>query len=166
VELAKEYNLPTSIMPFIQQHHGTTLVEFFYHQAVTKKDQVAPDQPAISEVQYRYPGPRPRTKEIAIVMVADAVESATRAMQEPSAGRIEALVHELVMKRLLDGQFDDCDLSMREIQQIERSCVKSLLSIYHGRIAYPSSATIQQGAAATGGASPSASPAASVARTA
>jgi hypothetical protein len=162
VELAKEYNLPTSIMPFIQQHHGTTLVEFFYHQAVTKKDQVAPDQPAISEVQYRYPGPRPRTREIAIVMVADAVESATRAMQDPSAGRIEALVHDIVMKRLLDGQFDDCDLSMREIQQIERSCVKSLLSIYHGRIAYPSSATIQ-GAPATGAA---ATPAASVARTA
>jgi putative nucleotidyltransferase with HDIG domain len=151
VELAKEYNLPTSILPFIQQHHGTTLVEFFYHQAVTKKDQQGtPDQPAISEVQYRYPGPRPRSKEIAIVMVADAVESATRAMQDPSAGRIEALVHELVMKRLLDGQFDDCDLSMREIQQIERSCVKSLLSIYHGRLAYPSSATVQ-GPPATGG---------------
>src|SRR5688500_17085268 len=165
VELAKEYTLPTSIMPFIQQHHGTTLVEFFYHQAVTKKDQVAPDQPAISEVQYRYPGPRPRTKEIAIVMIADAVESATRAMQDPSAGRIEALVHELVMKRLLDGQFDDCDLSMREIQQIERSCVKSLLSIYHGRIAYPSSATIQ-GAPATGAGAAAATPAAPVARTA
>ncbi|MEA2736075.1 MAG: cyclic-di-AMP phosphodiesterase PgpH [Humisphaera sp.] len=154
VELAKEYNLPTSILPFIQQHHGTTLVEFFYHQAMTKKDQSAPDQPAISEVQYRYPGPRPRTKEIAIVMVADAVESATRAMQEPSAGRIEALVHELVMKRLLDGQFDDCDLSMREIQQIERSCVKSLLSIYHGRIAYPSSATIQGAPTSAPGAAP------------
>ena len=65
-------------------------------------------------------------------------------MQEPSASRIEALVRDIVMKRLLDGQFDDCDLSMREIQQIERTCVKSLLSIYHGRIAYPSSAQIQQ----------------------
>ena len=71
-------------------------------------------------------------------MIADAVESATRAMQDPSAGRIETLVHDIVMKRLLDGQFDDCDLSMRELQQIERTCVKSLLSIYHGRIAYPS----------------------------
>jgi putative nucleotidyltransferase with HDIG domain len=150
VELAKEYNLPTSIHPFILQHHGTTLVEFFYHQARTKKELDAPDQPAISEVQYRYPGPKPRTKEIAIVMISDAVESATRAMQEPSAGRIEALVHDIVMKRLLDGQFDDCDLSMREIQQIERTCVKSLLSIYHGRIAYPSSAPLQgTGATAT-----------------
>jgi putative nucleotidyltransferase with HDIG domain len=148
VELAKEYHLPTSILPFILQHHGTTLVEFFYYQACTKKDQQAsPDQPAISEVQYRYPGPRPRTKEIAIVMIADAVESATRAMQDPSASRIEALVHDLIMKRLLDQQFDDCDLTMRELQQIERTCVKSLLSIYHGRIAYPSSAQFQGTAA-------------------
>ena len=143
VELAKEYNLPTSLIPFIQQHHGTTLVEFFFHKAACQKDSSAPDQPAISEVQYRYPGPRPRTKEIAIVMVADAVESATRAMQDPSAARIEALVHDIVMKRLLDGQFDECDLNMRELQQVERTCVKSLLSIYHGRIAYPSSATLQ-----------------------
>src|SRR5678815_2862779 len=133
----REYNLPMSIMPFIQQHHGTTLVEFFYHQAVTKKDQNSPDQPAISEVQYRYPGPRPKTKEIAIVMIADAVESATRAMQDPSSGRIEALVGDIIMKRLLDGQFDECDLSMREIQQIQRTCLKSLLAIHHGRIAYP-----------------------------
>jgi putative nucleotidyltransferase with HDIG domain len=147
IELAREYNLPTSIFPFIQQHHGTTLVEFFYHQARTKKDQNDADGPAVSEVQYRYPGPRPRTKEIAIVMIADAVESATRAMQEPTANRIEALVHDIIMKRLLDGQFNDCDLSMRELQQLERTCVKSLLSIYHGRIAYPSSAQIQEAAA-------------------
>jgi putative nucleotidyltransferase with HDIG domain len=143
IELAKEYNLPTSILPFIQQHHGTTLVEFFYYQACTRKDMISPDSADVSEVQYRYPGPRPRTKEIAIVMIADAVESATRAMQEPNASRIEALVHDIVMKRLLDGQFDECDLSMREIHQIERTCVKSLLSIYHGRIAYPSSAQLQ-----------------------
>jgi putative nucleotidyltransferase with HDIG domain len=146
IELAKEYNLPTSIFPFIQQHHGTTLVEFFYHQAVEQQEHTAPDQPAISEMQYRYPGPRPRTKEIAIVMIADAVESATRAMPEPNASRIESLVHDIVTRRLMDGQFDECDLSMREIQQIERQCVKSLLAIYHGRIAYPSSSASQQGA--------------------
>ncbi|HYO09218.1 MAG TPA: HDIG domain-containing protein [Tepidisphaeraceae bacterium] len=148
IELAREYNLPTSIFPFIQQHHGTTLVEFFYYQACTKKDRTDADGPAVSEVQYRYPGPKPRTKEIAIVMIADAVESATRAMQDPSASRIEALVHDIVMKRLLDGQFDDCDLNMRELAQVERTCVKSLLSIYHGRIAYPSSAQLQQSSAA------------------
>ena len=81
-------------------------------------------------------------------MLADAVESAARSMSEPTASRVETLVHELSMKRLLDGQFDDCDLNMRELQQVERTCVKSLLSIYHGRIAYPSSAQLQQPALA------------------
>src|SRR5438477_12777807 len=94
-------------------------------------------------MQYRYPGPKPRSKESAIVMIADAVESATRAMQEPTPQRVESLVDDIVMRRLLDGQFEECDLTMRELQQIERTCMKSLLSIYHGRIAYPSSAPIQ-----------------------
>jgi membrane-associated HD superfamily phosphohydrolase len=94
-------------------------------------------------VQYRYPGPKPRTKEIAIVMIADAAESATRAMNEPNAPRIEQLVQDLVMKRLLDGQFDECDLTMRDLERIQRACVKILLGIYHGRIAYPSSQPAQ-----------------------
>ena len=143
IELAREYNLPTSLFPFIQQHHGTTLVEYFYHRACNRTEQKQPDAPAISEVQYRYPGPKPRTKEIAIVMIADAAESATRAMNEPNAPRIEQLVQDLVMKRLLDGQFDECDLTMRDIEKIQRACVKILLGIYHGRIAYPSTSATQ-----------------------
>ncbi|HEY8665608.1 MAG TPA: HDIG domain-containing metalloprotein [Tepidisphaeraceae bacterium] len=139
VELAREYNLPTSLFPFIQQHHGTTLVEYFYHQACNKKDDQN-EQPAISEMQYRYPGAKPKTLEIGIVMIADAVESATRAMGEPTASRIETLVHEIAMKRLLDGQLDECDMTMRELEAIEKSLVKTLLGIYHGRIAYPSTA--------------------------
>lgn len=75
VELAHEYNLPTSIVPFIQQHHGTTLVEFFYHQACSQHDQRQPDMPAISEHQFRYPGPKPKTREVAVVMLADAVKA-------------------------------------------------------------------------------------------
>jgi putative nucleotidyltransferase with HDIG domain len=146
VELAREYNLPTSLVNFIQQHHGTTLVEYFYHQACTQKDQRQPDHPAVSETQYRYPGPKPRVKEIAIVMLADAVESACRAMSEPTASRVETLVHDLALKRLLDGQFDDCDLTMRDLDLIERSMVKTLLGIYHGRIAYPSTSATQQAA--------------------
>jgi putative nucleotidyltransferase with HDIG domain len=139
VELARDYNLPTSLFPFIQQHHGTTLVEYFYHQACTRKNQ-EPQTPAISETQYRYPGPRPRSREVAIVMLSDAVESACRAMAEPTANRIESLVHELAMKRLLDGQFDECNLTMRELNRIEKKLAKTLLGIYHGRIAYPSNA--------------------------
>jgi membrane-associated HD superfamily phosphohydrolase len=93
-----------------------------------------------SETQYRYPGPRPRSREVAIVMLSDAVESACRAMPEPTANRIESLVHELAMKRLLDGQFDECNLTMRELNRIEKKLAKTLLGIYHGRIAYPSNA--------------------------
>lgn len=142
LELAKEYSLPTSIFPFIQQHHGTTMVEFFYRRALDEHD---PDHPAISETQYRYPGPKPKSKEIAILMLADAVESATRTMVEPTVTRVETLVHELAMKRLTDGQFDECDLTMRELELVERALLKTLLSIYHGRIAYPSTAAITQG---------------------
>ena len=140
IEMAKEYNLPTSLLPFIQQHHGTTLVEFFYHQACKREQGHGADGPGVSEMQYRYPGPKPRSKEVAIVMIADAAESACRAMPEPTASRVEGLVHELIMKRLLDGQFDECDLNMRELELIERSIMKSLLAIYHGRIQYPSTA--------------------------
>jgi putative nucleotidyltransferase with HDIG domain len=139
VELAREYNLPTSLFPFIQQHHGTTLVEFFYHRACNNS---APDQPSVAETQYRYPGPKPRSKEVAIVMLSDCVESAARAMVEPTASRIEALVHELAMKRLMDGQFEDCEMTLRDLAGIEKSLVKTLLGIYHGRIAYPSTASI------------------------
>jgi putative nucleotidyltransferase with HDIG domain len=139
VELAKEYNLPTTLIHFIQQHHGTTLVEFFYHAACSLTQRQG-DGPAVAEAQYRYPGPKPRNKEVAIVMLADAVESAARSMSEPTASRVEALVHELSMKRLMDGQFDECDLTMRELELIERSMMKMLLAIYHGRIAYPSNA--------------------------
>ena len=136
IELAREYNLPTSITPFIQQHHGTTLVEYFYHQACKHQSQ-HPEGPAIPETQYRYPGPKPKSKETAIVMIADAVESASRAMPEPTAGRVEHLIHELAMKRLMDGQFDECDLTMRDLDLIERAMMKTLLGIHHGRIAYP-----------------------------
>lgn len=138
IELAKEYMLPNSILHFIQQHHGTTLVEFFYHRARKEADRTDSKSQTIDEHQYRYPGPKPRTKETAIVMLADACESACRSMEEPNANRIETLVHDLAMKRLLDGQFDESELTMRDLELIERSLVKSLLGLYHGRIAYPS----------------------------
>jgi hypothetical protein len=147
IELAKEYQLPQSVMPFIQQHHGTTLVEFFYHRARKNCERIDAIEKEVHEHQYRYPGPKPRSREVAIVMLSDACESACRAMEEPNANRIETLVHELAMKRLLDGQFDECDLTMRELELMERSLVKSLLGLYHGRIQYPSD---KPAAAATG----------------
>lgn len=144
VEMAKEYNLPTSILPIIQQHHGTTLVEYFYHQACNKTDNEPDAGPRLSDTEFRYPGPKPKSRESAIVMLCDAVESACRAMSEPTSSRIESLVHDLSMKRLHDGQFDECDMTMRDLEAIERSLGKTLLGIYHGRIAYPSTSNISQ----------------------
>src|SRR5208282_1550011 len=88
VELAREYGLPTSLLPIIQQHHGTTLVEYFYHQAVTQQDQQADMAAQVNDAEYRYPGPKPKSKESAVVMLADAVESCARAMSEPTPARI------------------------------------------------------------------------------
>ncbi|HSI35301.1 MAG: HD family phosphohydrolase [Phycisphaerae bacterium] len=160
IELAREYNLPMSVIPFIQQHHGTTLVEYFYHQALKREDAAGNDGPQVPETQYRYPGPKPKSREIAILMIADAVESAVRAMPEPNASRIETLVHDLAMKRLHDGQFDECDLTFRELELVERALTKTLLGIYHTRVQYPSTAAI------TGGPAAAAKPAVGAARTA
>lgn len=139
VELGREYNLPNSVLPFIQQHHGTTIVEYFYRRACSQQELRDPTT-TVSESQFRYPGPRPRTKEVAIVMICDAVESATRALDDPSPAQIEGLVRDLTLKRLLDGQFDECDITMKDLDRIKRSLVKTLAGIYHGRIPYPPSA--------------------------
>ncbi|NQU75599.1 MAG: HDIG domain-containing protein [Planctomycetes bacterium] len=136
IEMAKEYGLPSSLHEFIASHHGTTLVQFFYH-AATEQSKTNGSDRAPEEVEFRYPGPKPRSKEAAILMVADAVESAVRAMPELSPGRIEIQAHSIVTARLMDGQLDECDLTLREVHQIEESLVKSLCGIYHGRIAYP-----------------------------
>jgi putative nucleotidyltransferase with HDIG domain len=138
VELAREYHLPTSIFPIIEQHHGTTLVEYFYSKAVRQGDQQRDASPPPSDVEFRYPGPKPRSKEAAIVMMADIVESACRTLAEPTASRLEAKVRELARMRLDDGQFEQCDLTLRELELIEASLLKTLLGIYHGRIVYPS----------------------------
>jgi putative nucleotidyltransferase with HDIG domain len=133
-DLARQHHLPQPIIDFIQQHHGTTLVEFFYRRA---KNDADPDGPDVEEAAFRYPGPKPQTKEAAVLMLADAVESACRALVEPNPSRIESLVHELAMKRLLDGQFDECGLTLSELATIQESLVKSLTAVYHGRIKYP-----------------------------
>lgn len=145
MEMAREYGLPRKLMHFIEAHHGTTLVEYFFNRA--KKQAEKPgsdDKDGPSEFEYRYPGPKPRTKEVAILMVADAVESATRTLVEPTPSRIDALVRAIANKRLTDGQFDECDLTLRELQLIVDSVSKTLASIYHGRISYASTEQISR----------------------
>ena len=140
VELARQYNLPRPIVDLIAQHHGTTLVEYFYRRA-TERRQASPDDPEVDEQTYRYPGPKPTTRESAVLMLSDAAESASRALTEPTPSRIAGLVHDLAMKRLLDGQFDDCGLTLEELEVIEQSLVKSLTAVYHGRVKYPDQRT-------------------------
>jgi putative nucleotidyltransferase with HDIG domain len=142
--MAEEYALPRSIQHFIEAHHGTTLVEFFYTRARKQAEEAAGQGGAElpQEIEYRYPGPKPRTKEVAILMLADAVESATRTMTEPTPSRIDALVRAIASKRLLDGQFDECDMTLRELQTVSDSISKSVASIYHGRVLYPSTSSV------------------------
>ncbi|HPS55118.1 MAG TPA: HDIG domain-containing protein [Sedimentisphaerales bacterium] len=134
VEMAKEYKLPAVLRQFIETHHGTTLVEYFYNEAKKLQDE---KQGQVLESEFRYPGPKPRTKEAAIVMIADAVEGAARSLTEITPTKIETVVHNIAMKRLQDGQFDECDLNLSELSKIEAALSKSLAGHYHGRIAYP-----------------------------
>jgi len=139
-DLARQNKLPEQIIDFIQQHHGTTLVEYFYRQASEQSDK-DPESAEVDESSFRYPGPKPQTKEAGVLMLADAVESASRALKEPTPSRIENIVEELARKRLLDGQFDECGLTLEEVRNIGESLVKSLTAVYHGRVKYPGQET-------------------------
>ncbi len=137
IELAEQHGLPDALIDFIEEHHGTTLVEYFYREA-TKLAESSPDHKTdAEESSFRYPGPKPQSKETGILMISDACESACRTLTEPTPKRIEGLVNSLIMRRLQDGQFDECDLKMSELHTIQESIVKSLIGIYHGRIRYP-----------------------------
>ncbi len=111
-DLARQHHLPKPLVDFIEQHHGTTLVEYFFNQA-TKKNEENANREEVSELNFRYPGPKPQSVEAAILMLADAVESASRSLVEPTPSRIENLVSHIAMKRLLDGQFDECGLTLK-----------------------------------------------------
>lgn len=135
--LAREHRLPPGLHQFIAEHHGTTVVKYFHARASQEARAGRFRGREVSESEFRYPGPRPRSKESAILMLCDSVEGAVRSLQDPTPGRIESKVHEIVMGRLMDGQFDDCDITLKELARIEQSLVKSLRAIHHGRIAYP-----------------------------
>lgn len=137
LELARQYGLPRVLHPFIAEHHGTTVVRYFHHRAA--EQQKAMNRPEIPEHEFRYPGPRPRSKETAILMICDGVEGAVRALPEPTPLRIEATVHQVVQDRLNDGQFSECDITLRELRLVEESIVRSLCRFYHGRVTYPRS---------------------------
>lgn len=130
VELAREYRLPQVVTDIIQQHHGNTLVNYFYHKAKEAGD-------AAAESDYRYPGPTPRSKEAAIVMLADCVEAAVRSLAQPTPNRIDNMVRKIIKERLNDGQLDECDITLKELDSIGTAFVHILSGIFHKRIEYP-----------------------------
>lgn len=132
-ELARHYDLPRPIIDIIEQHHGTTLVEFFYHKAMKR----AGDHERVEESAFRYEGPKPRSREAGIVMLADSVEAATRSLSDPTSARIESTIRNISTRKLSDGQLDECGLSLRDVRQIEDSFIRVLAGIFHKRPRYP-----------------------------
>lgn len=132
VELGAYHGLPRAVLAFMPEHHGTTCIEFFYHAARKLRG-----DENVREESFRYPGPRPQTIETAIVMIADAVEAISRQMPDPSRARLQAMVHEVVLKRLMDRQFDECGATLRDLALVEDACVRVLMGIYHTRPTFP-----------------------------
>ena len=133
LEMAKEYKLPKVIQDIIEQHHGTYLVKYFY--LIVKNSSDKPDE--VQELNFRYQGPIPTTKESGIIMLADAVEASVRSIANPTSGKIEEMVNNIIKERLNEGQLDHCDLTLKDIDIIRKSFLKSLSGIYHKRIEYP-----------------------------
>jgi putative nucleotidyltransferase with HDIG domain len=131
-ELAKKHRLNPALIEFIQQHHGNSLVYYFYRRAIESLE----DDDLIKEEGFRYPGPKPSTKEAAIVLLADSVEAATRALKDPTPAKIEEVVHKVINNKFIDGQLDECDLKLRDIEKISAIFIRILGGIYHTRIPY------------------------------
>lgn len=136
LEMAKEQKIPKVIQDIIVQHHGTTLVKYFYFKA--KKEAENPDE--IKEEDFRYPGPIPNTKESGILMLADSVEASVRSITDPTKGKIEEMVNNIINDKLNNRQLVDCDLTLKDVEIIRKSFLKTLDGIYHHRIEYPSEA--------------------------
>jgi putative nucleotidyltransferase with HDIG domain len=135
VELASEHRLGERITNIIRQHHGTSLITYFYQKAKEKENQ---EMDPIEEKDFRYPGPKPQTKEAGIVMLADAVEAASRTLTDPTASRLRGLVQQIIRNIFLDGQLEECELTLKDLQKIEESFSRILTAIFHQRIDYPS----------------------------
>lgn len=132
VDLCRDYKLPQAITDIVQQHHGTTLVSYFYKRATENEH-----GDCIIEADFRYEGPRPQSKEAALVMLADACEAAVRSLSKPNVNRIEATVRKIIRERLHDGQLDECNLTLKDLNTIGDVFIRVLSSMFHTRIEYP-----------------------------
>ncbi|KJS15229.1 MAG: phosphohydrolase [Peptococcaceae bacterium BRH_c4b] len=131
LELGREYKLPKDILEIIEQHHGSSMCSFFYHKAIENGAE------NVNEDEYRYEGPKPQTREAAIVLLADSVEAAVRSLQNRTHGRVEGLVRKIIRDKLLDGQLDECDLTFRDLDTIANAFLKVISGIFHSRVEYP-----------------------------
>lgn len=129
-KLLQKYKMPKEIIDIAQQHHGTTLLKYFYHKAKE-------DGKLVKEEEYRYAGPKPQKKETAIIAIADSVEAAVRSMKQPTAEKIKEIVMSIIKDKLHDGQFDECDLTLKELKTVEHVLCETLNGIFHSRIEYP-----------------------------
>lgn len=135
VELASEHHLPRTIVDIIKQHHGTMLVSYFYQRAVETEH-----SECINEDDFRYEGPKPQTKEAALVMLADCIEATVRSLAKPTVNRIEATVRKSIRERLNDGQLDECGITLKDLNTIGDVFIRVLTGIFHSRIEYPEGA--------------------------
>ena len=133
LDLARKHNLPVVIQDIIAQHHGTTLVKYFYY--TMKNNSSDPD--SIKEEDYRYPGPIPKTKEAGVVMLADSVEAAVRSIKDTNRDKIKEMVDNIINSKVQEGQLNECDLTLKDIEKIKMCFLKTLSGIYHQRIEYP-----------------------------
>jgi hypothetical protein len=135
VEMMKEYNIPKPLRDIAEQHHGTTLLQYFYHKAKKKAEEDGDKE--VTEEEFRYPGPKAQSKEAAIVGIADCIEAAVRSLRNPTLEQIDTMVRKIIKNRLDDGQFNECDLTLKELDQIAKTINETLLGIFHSRIEYP-----------------------------
>ncbi|WP_417899547.1 HD family phosphohydrolase [Bacillus haimaensis] len=129
-QILREHNMPKEIVDIAAEHHGTTLLKFFYHKAKEKNEEM-------TEEEYRYPGPKATTKEAAIVGTADSIEAAVRSLNNPTPDKIESIVKAIISDRLQDGQYSDCSLTFKELETVGKSFCETLQGIFHSRIEYP-----------------------------
>lgn len=136
VEMLKEYKLPKPIRDIAEQHHGTTFLHYFYHKAVRQAEEQGIELD-FTEDDFRYPGPKAQSKESAIVGIADSVEAAVRSLRKPTVEQVESMIEKIIKGRLDDHQFNDCDLTMKELDIIAKTLKETVMGIFHSRIEYP-----------------------------
>ncbi|MEK3881616.1 HDIG domain-containing metalloprotein [Paenibacillus sp. PL2-23] len=143
VDMLKAHNIPKPLRDIAEQHHGTTSLKYFYHKAVKQAEEQGME-PTFTEDDFRYPGPKAQSKEAAVVGIADCVEAAVRSLRNPTVEQVEAMIHKIIKSRLDDNQYNECDLTLKELDKVAQSLKESVIGIFHSRIEYPDDAKTKE----------------------